>query len=669
MPKRFISSISSAELEGSASASLVEASDNARKTPRSIAASQPHAIAAKRRVTSCAACRKQKIKCELPTERPPCERCKRRNIECVINTGLRNSILDQRQLAVLGRDLSKVHGTLELVCKQLGVELPKPLESALNSLSAGAGIQDGLMDDGEDGLYEPAQQNSPTAVQAPIDAYLTQQEVTPPGGQSQNLALASRLYKKPDLISKDLITLEDAEILVNHYFIELDPIVYGFVKTHKTIHGLREASPALIAAVCTVGALHHVDRGHLFETCYREYRHVISSTLFERQDIEHIRALCVGSFWLPGSSRILLCDAVRRAGDVRLHRYILKAIHDMADTAFSPSNGSASQSESRDRVRLWYGLFMCDQHQSILNNRESLLPIHLEVLERRGEYLDSDACIHHDLRLVAQSSLLLIMARMKRTFGSEYAAPVAESRAPEFPEFSRELDEWIDRFEPKFHPGPEMGKFPSLAFRLHYHFAKLYLGHNVFRGLQGNTIPNSLLPAARMAYDSAVAIFRMILEADGLLSNLWKVPSYIHIMISFAGHLLLELCVKHREQLNINVEEDYRILDAVVSALTNIRLVSSHPLIRVATGLRKRLFDFAALYGKESLAENGEVCSQRRENSTHVATSAAPYNMPPELAKPGPSLDMDAMAMPNEFFFMDFNDFTFQDASTDFPGI
>jgi hypothetical protein len=99
---------------------------------------------------------------------------------------------------------------------------------------------------------------------------------------------------------------------------------------------------------------------------------------------------------------------------------------------------------------LWYGMFMSDQHQSILNNRESLLPLHLEVLQKREEYLQSEAHTSHDLRLVAQSALLLIMARMKRAFGSEYPTPVPASRAPEFPSFSAELDSWIDDFRPRF---------------------------------------------------------------------------------------------------------------------------------------------------------------------------------------------------------------------------
>ncbi|KHN95539.1 uncharacterized protein MAM_06596 [Metarhizium album ARSEF 1941] len=576
-----------------------------------------------------------------------------------------------RQLAVLGRDLGKVHATLETVCQQLGIELPKPLESAaLGSVGTGSGIQDEHLDDGEEGLLcEPSQHTSPSAVTAPIDAYLSKPE-SEAGARAHGpaTALSSRPHKKPDLISKGLVTVEDADVLVRHYFVEMDPILYGFAHTHSTAHGVRDASPALIAAICTVSSLYLVDYGHLFEACYREYRHVVATTLFERQDVEHIRALLIGSFWLPGASRILLCDAVRRAGDVRLHRHIFKSINGPWETPTSPPNGNVDQAQARDRVRLWYGIFMSDQHQAILNNRECLLSLHLDVLDRRHEYLQSEACTNHDLRLVAQSSLLLIMARMKRTFGSEYPAPVLASRAAEFPRFCLELDGWIDEFRPKFHPGPEMGKFPPLAFRLHYLFGKLYLGHHVFRGLRGGSIPAALLTAARMAYDAAVAIFRMILDADGLLGNLWRVPGYIHIMISFAGHLLLELCIKHRDQLKISVEDDYRMLSAVVSALAEMRLTCAHPLRRVANGLQKRLFEFAAQYGQESLVDKGADWPHKHARDAAMAAPASPGRASQE-PPPEPLFDMGATGMPNDFFFTDFSDFTFQDSWVDFTGV
>lgn len=214
-----------------------------------------------------------------------------------------------------------------------------------------------------------------------------------------------------------------------------------------------------------------------------------------------------------------------------------------------------------------------------------------------------------------------------------------------------------------------MGKFPPLAFRLHYLFGKLYLGHHVFRGLQGNMIPTALLTAAGMAYDAAVAIFRMILDADGLLSNLWKVPGYIHIMISFAGHLLLELCIKHRLQLKIDVEEDYRMINAVVSALTSIRLISTHPLRRVSSGLQKRLFEFAAQYGKESLADNGTEWSKWIEEDAAVLELAKAGEVGGVTREPqGPLFDMGATGMPSDLFFTDFSDFTFEDSTMDFLG-
>jgi hypothetical protein len=262
--------------------------------------------------------------------------------------------------------------------------------------------------------------------------------------------LVPPLPKKPDLISKGLISLQDAEVLANHYFVEMDPILFGFVKDHHTIQGLRAASPTLVAGICTVAALHLTDYGHLFERCYREYRHMVSASLFEKSDVEHIRALLIGSFWLPGASRILLCDAVRRAGDARLYRHISKAIDGMPQNSSTPSSTGSNQAEYRDRVRLCYGMLMSDQHQSILNNRHAFLPLNLEVVKRREEYLEGEDAINHDLRLVAHFSLLLIMSKMKRTFGSECATPVPASAAPKFHDFSAELKEWIDKFRPRF---------------------------------------------------------------------------------------------------------------------------------------------------------------------------------------------------------------------------
>jgi hypothetical protein len=41
-----------------------------------------------RKITACVACRKQKIKCNMADSNPPCNRCKKRGLPCVVNRSL-----------------------------------------------------------------------------------------------------------------------------------------------------------------------------------------------------------------------------------------------------------------------------------------------------------------------------------------------------------------------------------------------------------------------------------------------------------------------------------------------------------------------------------------------------------------------------------------------------
>ena len=503
-------------------------------------------------------------------------------------------------MAIVGRDLSRVHSTLALVCRQLNLEGPKALEVISASLAEEA-------EDGEAAPCEPASPGAP----APIDAYLGGTDISPSGQE-----VHVRGYK-PDLIGKGVVSVEEAEALVKLYFEYLDPVMFGLVGAHKNLQGLRDASPALLAAVCTVAAMHHLDYSGLYEQCYREYRHLVSTSVFENLDTEHIRGLVVGSYWLPGASRILLCEAVRRAGDVRLHRAVFKAL--AAPRQKAPADNLAEDpvvQEPRDRVRLWYTMFMCDQHQSTLNNRDGLLPLDAEILQRRAEYAGSMGKTTHDLRLVSQCSLLLIMNRIKRSFGSETLDPLPVSHTASILAFMNEIEGWITAFEAKIstfypplflacpltwpEPPPETEPFHKQAMPLHYSFARLYLGHFVFRGLCGAPLPTEFITVGRMAYDAAVTIYYLI-RSFGVLDGLWKTPAYLHIMISFAGHLLMEVCLNYREQLKVQVEREYQLLESVVMSIYELRLNPQHPLKRIGAGLRRKLLEFAAAYGRKRL--------------------------------------------------------------------
>lgn len=113
--------------------------------------------------------------------------------------------------------------------------------------------------------------------------------------------------RRPDLISTGLISLRQALALFETYHLRLDHFLYRILGDHISLDSVRIASPLLTAAVCTVGALHSQSLGHLFDTCYAEYKNLVAAQIFSRHVSEDdIRGLCVGAFWLHELSWALI---------------------------------------------------------------------------------------------------------------------------------------------------------------------------------------------------------------------------------------------------------------------------------------------------------------------------------------------------------------------------
>ncbi|PHH77281.1 hypothetical protein CDD82_3576 [Ophiocordyceps australis] len=642
----------------------------AQGPPRKMARIPKGALTPRRRITSCAACRKQKIKCELLGDEPPCERCRRKGIECIINTGLRNSILDQRQLSALGRDLAHLHSALDRVCNHLSIDPPPALEtpSSLGD-SAASQLTNGSAGYDDTSLYPSSPQNSPSALHAPMDAYMVPRpssHASPSNPLSQAAGIhgqsSSQLLSKsrarhakrpPDLVSKGLLSFEEADTLVQSYLTHLDPILYGLAGGHATVQSVRDASPALLAVICTVASLHNVDSERFYPMCYQEYRSLVMTALFEKRDVEHIRALAIGAFWLPDASRILLGEAVRRAADARIHRQITRVLKTISAVS---SDSESVPADALDRVRLWYSLFICDQHLSVLHNRDRLTPRRKDVLDARNTFLAVIGGNLRDTRMVSQVGILLIMSHIKDAFGSEYPTPVSVTQSSQIEHFTKEIDSWYSStcslYEKKLSPED----FILTGIPMHHHFAKLYLGQHVLRGLQtDHAIPGPFLAAATMAYDSSVRSFDLINEHHGLCSKLGSVPTYILVMISFAGHLLLEMCLKHRQQLRINVENDYRLINSVVDSIRAMRTAQQHPLRRVTESLSKRLAEFTAAYGQELLTDSASISSEATKRMT--AQSDVPVDGVQGQSEC--TFDFDSSIMLDSLSFTDFGNFNF----------
>ena len=247
-------------------------------------------------------------------------------------------------------------------------------------------------------------------------------------GNSSSPAVARRrTTDPPNLVSKGILKAETASVLVQRYLSNLDPFIYGLASRYRDFNDVAKTSPILLAAICAVTAFNDPEHNDVFDNCNREYRSLVSDSLFEKKYPQHIRALCIGSFWLPNASRILLSDALRRAADNRLPYRFNKLLHAEDDT--SPSDGLRSSVEDmRDQARLWYALFISDQHSSILHNRDCIIRREMDILEARETFLNMEGATNQDVRLMSQVELLLIMGHIRDAFGSEVVRPVAKVR-------------------------------------------------------------------------------------------------------------------------------------------------------------------------------------------------------------------------------------------------
>lgn len=337
------------------------------------------------------------------------------------------------------------------ICEYLELEPPAHLSSvdslhAPNGHKAAHGDCSELENDGACELSPPA---SPSAAHAPIDTFLGAGKPDSNVDTSSPRRARKRTNANADIIGKGIVSLETAQLLVQQYLSRLDYFLYALCSQYKDLDSIRQASPVLLAAICAVSAFHNHEHQELFDACNREYRQLVATALFEKKDTEHIRALCIGSFWLPDASRILSSDAIRRAADSRLHQQFPRADVAMMEGQ-DISLADESHTRNRDSVRLWYLLFICDQHLSILHNRDGLMRKDHDILDHRDSILLSPGHTSQDIRLLSQCSLLVIMSEIRDVLGSEGLKPVPKSLSPHFSHFARELDQWYARFSTMF---------------------------------------------------------------------------------------------------------------------------------------------------------------------------------------------------------------------------
>jgi hypothetical protein len=606
---------------------------------------------------------------------PPCQRCKERGLSCRLNKSLQTLMSeDSRWKSSVTKDIGNIYSSLEKVLHSMALP-PMPPARVTSEESAMFFDQDDQDNDQDED--DPSYDNSPKV--SPLNENLSHVPIESlyqitgmralrahePGPEEQERIC--KQLRDTDFISKGLVSVEDAEYLTSFYLARLDPYVWSLTGAYIDLESFRRKSPTLTACILTVAALHDTTKAHLYSVCLKEYQRLVANAMFERRiDMEYLRALVIGSYWLSEIAFTLSGYAIRRASEF----YLSQCYDQIVDAIKYPDKYETQQlQKAMDGLRLLYLLYICDHHLSILYGRQSILRDNLRCITGWEAYLDSSLATDSDKRIASQVSLVLVMNQIRESFGPEETASVLPaSAAAKIALFGRDLDNWQLRHSyhskpPCFYqvvtsliqadPHKLIGDWPSKGVSIHHLFSKLYLDAYVFRGLSeaNPVIPAHFLDTASAAVTAATTIVSSLLEEETLQKGLAGVPHYFHGMIAFACMFLLRVATKHSVQLFPNTSNLGSAIARLAQLFRATQVGKEHLVHKMAEGLEKMADILGEKSPRSKMRYDGLGVTP---NKAHQSNPLDGQGVRRDIPGQPPSYDIDPFD-PNSFGFGDPN--------------
>ncbi|KAL2752941.1 hypothetical protein ACRALDRAFT_2113105, partial [Sodiomyces alcalophilus JCM 7366] len=515
-----------------------------------------------------AECRRHKIRCEARRGELACARCLRTGIECVPHDpslklqeedaawkAQATAQIHQLQAAVkalLQRDhLPDLHNFPENASASASVS---PTDSVLKNMSTTESVI-APIDARDDDSSDRQNDDDPGLVQAPMNNLY---ELTKASNATHHATVLARQQTNPiaeDLIAKGTVSLSNAETLFARFMRNHNPLLWdGIILPYRTLHEVRRASMLLSTAVLTIAALHSAGCPDTLQACYDAFVSLVSSSCLSRNhNLDDVRALCLGAFYLPNLSWRISGQAVRMAAEMNVHQSFQKLL-----------GGDVRHAE---RVRLWYALYVCDRHFSIAYGRPSSMCDDAAVRGVERFIEQNPALVPGDIRISAQVALFKILTDAHQEFGSDQTQPLTERDLDKLRGFNIAIEQWRLFWQPRSADVPGIGSYPSKGVVLYYHFARFQLNSLALRGLRWpNSSRGSMggdeggkqqqdnhnlepLPAvwlnrreaAMAAISAATSTLVTIVAEEDIRRALTGVPLFTHAQVAFCATFLLKI--------------------------------------------------------------------------------------------------------------------------------
>ncbi|KAF2492258.1 hypothetical protein BU16DRAFT_467169 [Lophium mytilinum] len=539
-----------------------------------------------RKITACVACRKQKIKCNMRDGRAPCLRCKKRGLSCTVNRSLQMLLEEDADWKTsITRKIQRLEGSL---AELRGERRLHKSHTPPNTEASSIPLSQEPRTDKRRGV-RPSSVTMPPPVRAPSDQsweVVMDEEsgpaTIPAACVEEHTSYArppGRTRVGPDLIDQGVLTYDQAQTLLELYSNRLDHFLYQILGEHKDLDAIRFDSSLLLAGICTVGALHSAELGHLYERCYKGFMDRCAAQMFLNENrLDDIRGLCIGAFWLSEISWSLVASAVRLATQLQLHRSINTALKDDLRSYYE--------------TRLYYLVYVCDHHFSVAYGRPSMSR-ECDSIRSASRFLATKHACEDDARLVSQINIWRISSSVFETFGVDVEKPISLDHLPKIHRLMISLDTWRADWSESLKTHALIGDYSQIGVGLHFHFAKVFLCSLAFRGVTSDShdLHPDMEEIANAAVVSAKSILRTIIHHKSVQSHLHGLPLYFDTMIAFAVVFLLKVATKFSRSVRTGSVDILPLVKDMASVLRKAaaKMHRQHLLRFIAEGVDKLL--------------------------------------------------------------------------------
>lgn len=324
----------------------------------------------------------------------------------------------------------------------------------------------------------------------------------------------------PEDFRDGFIDIDEAKEYFAFFDTHISPQLFGFEISKLSVESIWKSSPILICAICTIASMHHPSKMSSDKLKYlQQYLHNLCKDLLFKSRPKNtvdgfntIFALVLCSFWLSDSQKFTGL-ALQIAKEIGL---------DSPDV--TKHQGGLTE---RDRLKLWYLLYVLDGQQSITFNRQPLVnPYEYTLKHGRqillahednfsiegsdtfesdngkltaskklpGPYLRnnerqevSKSQLYLDMRLISQVEYNQALNEAFRGNAWELLAPSSfgiPSRT------NLELDKWMVSWTVLLSPVNNGTVWSSKSTLIYYNFAKMHINSTIVRQLKLDAMDN-----------------------------------------------------------------------------------------------------------------------------------------------------------------------------------